>query len=291
MKKEDFSIVIGTLLVCGSIIASIGFHFYFWYGFYVVGAFLLFGGLNYRLKSGSIYAYVLDKRWGMFLALYLAGAALGFGVDIVYGRNVAHLWYYPHLRGVWDYLVPILLYYPFGGLQTAEIFYFCKATLGRRLSAARAYELGERAKALIANSLIIFLALGLTVPLLNLFLNGNRSANELMIVVMVLTTFSADAILYRMGKGSILLEALQGSKAMLATLATSWLLSVFLTEVPNIFSREWVYYNVPFTSAEVLHINIIIFTFGWFFLVCVSARGLDLIRQLLILVKSEEHGF
>lgn len=287
MKKEDATLLIGLILVVGSIISSVVFGFYFWYSFYVIGAFMFFGSLNYKLGSKSVFSYVLNRKYKPFLLIYTLGLFLALLVDIIYGRNIATLWYYPNLKGIYDFVFPLLFYYPFGGLQVYEIFYFCKTVLAKKLKDKNIYHLGKKVKTIIIDVLILFFILGLLVPLVNLLFNANRHANEIMVFIMILTVFSTDALVYKINKKSVVLEFIQGNKLIIATLALSWIIAVVLTEVPNVFSWEWIYHNVPFINFEFLKINILIFTFGWFFLVFVPVRGIDLIK-LLFKLKEEK---
>lgn len=280
-KGEDISITIGFLLVAGSIGASVISAYYYWYSFYVVGAFMLFGGLNHKLNSKSVYSYILNKKWKRFLIIYVFGVLTGCFVDIVYGRNIANLWHYPHLGRLGNYLFPILLYYPFGGLQVYEVFYLCQSLLSKKLGTGQRYKLSNKLKNLIMNLLIVFLGFGLIIPILNLIFNSNKFANKLIVSFMILTIFSFDALVYKVNKKSILLDFIQGNKLTIGTMCLSWLISVILTEVPNTFSWEWIYYNVPFVKMQFCKINLLIFTFGWFFLVYVPVRGVDFVRLLL----------
>ncbi|MBI2110341.1 hypothetical protein HYT51_01000 [Candidatus Woesearchaeota archaeon] len=280
MKKERISLIIGFILVVGSILASIFLKFPFWYSFYVIGAFIFFGTFNYTLKTKSVFSYILSNKWKNFLFIYIISVFFGFFVDIIYGRLIGDLWYYPYLNGIWDYFFPIFFYYPFGGLQVYEIFYFLKAKFSKIISSERAYQLSENAKTVIIDVLILLLIFGLVYPILNLVYNTNRSSDEVMTIIIVTTVFSLDAIVYKIKKDSIFLELIQGNKLMIVTMLFSWIVATLLTEFPNTFSWEWIYYNIPFIKTEILKINVIIFTFGWFWLVFAPLRGIDLVKAL-----------
>ncbi|KKT37333.1 MAG: hypothetical protein UW22_C0027G0001, partial [Candidatus Gottesmanbacteria bacterium GW2011_GWB1_44_11c] len=64
------------------------------------------------------------------------------------------------------------------------------------------------------------------------------------------------------------------------TMIGAWIITTLLTEVPNTFSWEWIYYNIPFTTSEILKINVVIFTMGWFFLVFAPVRFIDFVRLI-----------
>lgn len=271
---------LGFFLVAFGIIASIFFHFYFWYTFYLVGAFMFFGSLNYKTHAPSVYAYLLKNQWKHFLTMYGLALLIGLVVDIFYGRTFSSLWYYPHLNGFWNFFFPVFLYYPFGAFQVYEIFYAIRHVCQRYLSAKQMHKISYRTKELIINALIIIGILGIILPPLNYLLNGNRYANELMTVVIMLTPFFIDAVIYKRNKTSIFFDFLQGKPFMVATMVLAWLTCVLLTEFPNTFSYEWIYINIPFIQKEILGINVMIFTFGWFSLVFMPVRCIDFIKLL-----------
>lgn len=275
-----FTLVLGLVLIIFSILSSIFLGYYFWYSFYIFGAFIFFGSLNYKLKSNTVFKYLIERKFDKFLIVYLLGVLVGLLVDVIYGRNVARLWYYPHLNGAWDLIFPVFIYYPLGGLQVYEIFYFVKKVLSKFIKSKNLFFISTKTKKIIAFLLAIFMIFGLVLPIINLKFNGNLHANELMVLIMGLTIFSGDALVYLLNKQSILFDLLQGNKLMIGTIIISWLVSAILNEVPNTFSWEWIYYNVPFTKTEIFKINVLIFTVGWFFLVFFPVRMIDLVRIL-----------
>ena len=73
---------------------------------------------------------------------------------------------------------------------------------------------------------------------------------------------------------------MEGNKRIISTMIGAWIITTLLTEVPNTFSWEWIYYNIPFTTSEILKINVVIFTMGWFFLVFAPVRFIDFVRLI-----------
>ncbi|MFH1848808.1 MAG: hypothetical protein ABH879_01325 [archaeon] len=270
--KKRLSILIGFFMVIGSITASIR-GFPYWYSFYVTGAFMFFGALD---KPRSVYSLVLRGEWKRFAAIYCVTAMFGLFVDIIYGRLIGSLWHYPHLSGIWGIVVPVLIFYPFGGLQVYEIFYFVLGKASRLRPTG--FKLPARLLSIIASAQIALLAIGMIAPLI-LFALDSPYANELLIMIMILVTFSFDALYYRIRKESILFEMIGLNRVYIIAFAVSWLTAVILTEVPNVFSWEWVY-TFPI-GIEIFRINIIVFTFGWFFLVMVPVRIIDIVKLQL----------
>ena len=281
VNKVSFSIIIGFILIIGAIVSSIILHFYFWYTFYLVGAFMLFGSLNYKTHSPSVYSYILKRQWKPFFVIYGLALLIGLVIDIIYGRTFSSLWYYPHLDGFWNFFFPVFLYYPFGAFQVYEIFQLTKSTLKKYLPSKIPYSFSSRIKEMIINFLIVLGILGIILPILNYYLNNNIYRNELMVLIMICTPFFMDALVYKLNKQSIFLDFLQGNPLMIAAMIIGWFVCAFLTEFPNTYSWEWIYTNIPFVKTEFLKVNLLIFTFGWFFLVFIPVRFIDLIKEIL----------
>jgi len=237
--------------------------------------------LNWKNKIKTVFPLLREKN-GLknFLIIYLIAILFSFVIDTIYGRTIANLWHYPHSPIHMSLLLPVFVYYPFGGFQIYEIFYFLKNKLSKRFKNNSYYTIPKIVKSILSYLLIVSLILGGALPILNFFLNENRGANELIVIFMILTAFSSDMIMYKLNKKSILFSLLGGNKLILTTMILSWIISALLTEYPNTCSWEWIY-TMPFTSFEILKINILILTFGWFFLVYVSVRSIDLIFYFL----------
>ncbi len=65
---------------------------------------------------------------------------------------------------------------------------------------------------------------------------------------------------------------------MISVFLLTWFVLATLNEVPNVYSWEWIYCNIPFTRLELFKINIIIFTFGWFFLIVSFVKYIELVK-------------
>lgn len=270
----------GAILTFSSIVSSIFFGFYFWYSFYVIGAFIFFGSLNWKNKAKTVFTILCEKKYKKFLIIYLLSLIFIIFVDIIYGRIIADLWHYPYLSKIMSFVIPVFIYYPFGGFQVYEIFYFLKQTLIKKLEDRSYYRIPQTIKDIFSYLSIIVLIVGVFLPIANFFLNENKGANELIVIFMILATFSADMIVYRLKKNSILFSFLEGNKLIIAIMILGWILPALLTEYPNTYSWEWVY-TMPFTDFEILKINIVVLTFGWLFLVYVPVRGIDLLLYFL----------
>jgi hypothetical protein len=277
--KDNLFLIFGFALVVYSIVSSILFGNYYWYSFYVIGAFIFFGSLNLKNKNKTVFTLFFENKLKKIATIYLACSFLGFLLDVIYGRIIGNLWHYPHLFGIWSFIIPVFVYYPFGGLKLYEMFYFFKFKLSK-IYKNKSYKISDHIKNFISSLLIFTLILGLLIPVLNFYLNENKNAKELLAIFGALTTFSFDAIIYKLNKDSLLFSILERSKPILTTMLICWIIAALSHEYPNTYSWEWVY-NIPFTNLEIFRINVIILTFGWLFLVCVSIRYVDLVLHLL----------
>lgn len=265
-----------------SLIASVVFKFHFWYSFFLVGAVSFFGCLNFLLHAKqSVYRLFLEWKWRKFIPLYLISLCIGILVDIIFGRTFGRLWIYPHLFGFWNFIIPVFIYYPLGGNHIYEIYVFIRRVLKGKISNAHSANLSDKSKKLISQIFIIFLPIGIMLPIITYVFHRMDYLTSIVIFSMVLTMFSFDAIMYRIKKESILIDILQGNIFTISTLLICYLLVVILNELPNVFSQEWIYQNVPFVHFEIFGVNTLIFTFGWFFLVLVSIRFTDFVKYVL----------
>jgi hypothetical protein len=55
--------------------------------------------------------------------------------------------------------------------------------------------------------------------------------------------------------------------------------NAFTHEVPNTFAWEWRYQNIPFTSLEILDVNVIILTIGWSYLTILGISANELLFE------------
>jgi hypothetical protein len=271
--------IAGGILAVLSIISTVFFAFPYWYSFLLVGSFVLFGACNAALGGPSVYGLLLQGRLRDVCKLYFAGAVFGFLVDVLFGRMLAKLWYYPFLPGAWNYLIPILIYYPIAAFQLYELFYLIRNTLSRWVTDKHHFPLHRIFLRHFARFLAVLLPFCAAVSLIA-FLATRELAQAVALISMVFTIFSFDGIYYLQRGKSMLFDVLQGSPLMLLTLLVSWLIGVAITELPNTFSWEWIY-TIPFISIEFLRVNVLIFTFGWFFLVFVPVRYIDVVRAAL----------
>lgn len=122
---------------------------------------------------------------------------------------------------------------------------------------------------------LLALVLALSAPLVNLWLNANRNASEVLLVVMLVGTIAVDGVREALTGDSLLREiyarGLTDAVAIVVTLA--W--AILINEGPNVFAREWVYSPAPFGLP--LWVMLML---GWPFLLTVSAAVYETIMAL-----------
>ncbi len=242
---------------------------------------MLFGSINHKNKTQSTFSYILDKKPFKFIKIYaflaIIGGLLG---DVIFGRGIADLWHYPNLYGPLDYLLPIFIYYPFGGLQVYEIYQFTKEHVKKKFNGDKIFMIDKRTKSTIMKAMLLISVAGFLIPIINWAFNSNKHSNEAVMISIAMTIFAGDALVYWKKKESILLDAIQGNKQVLITMLFSWIIALALTEIPNTFSWEWIY-TPPFTGIEIFKINILILTIGWFSLVFLTVRAIDIANYMI----------
>lgn len=273
-------VLVGLFLTIGSISLSLFLRFPFWYTPFIIGAWIFFGSLNVINKQPTIFALVHKRKLTVPILLYLLGALFGFLVDVVYGRTINSFWIYPFLPGSANWLVPVFIYYPIGLLHLYELYYLLKFVIEKVFPVSKSKPFPKSLSFIIYLTTLIGLV-GVTLPVANYFFNHNQLAPELTIIAMVMTIFLTDSLDYLLSGTSVLLDLLLGKMSVLLTVLLSWLAAFALNELPNTYSHEWIYQNIPFTSGNFLGVNILVATTGWIFLVLITVRGVDLLRSLL----------
>jgi hypothetical protein len=112
----------------------------------------------------------------------------------------------------------------------------------------------------------IALVLCLAAPLINYWLNANRSASELLTVVMVVSTLAIDAVRHALTGDSMLRELVVQGRPYAAAVIITLAWAIVINEGPNAFAHEWVYQTSPFGLP--LWAMLVL---GWPFLLVVSA--------------------
>ncbi|HEY6042564.1 MAG TPA: hypothetical protein VIX58_10560, partial [Anaerolineae bacterium] len=240
-----------------------------------------------RLVRGEWLALVLNYLVAMFFALI---------VDLWFGRAMAQAWVYPPYESTWlGIAVPLLLHYPLGMLALVENFYAIrlllkdqKAEKGPRPTGG--LSLSPRRNRAYGIASLLILALCLVLPPINLFLDSNRNAGELLFVIMLVSTIAFDGVRELFVGHSFLGDAWRGKLNQWPAVAVTVVAGFVLNEGPNVFAREWVYTREPFGIPLPLVLGM-----GWVFLLSVSLAVHEttfaLVRMINRPIKAKEMDF
>ena len=265
--------VIGLVMAIYGIYSAFAGACSYWYSFFVIGSFAFFDLLDFRINCESNIGRLLRGRWTTFVGTYILYLFCAVAIDL-YGTVVSGTWVYPHFDLKQNVLHVVIIGYPFA--------FFSVSALYRCLHGLFAALLNERSEFLtvrnlihkiVAWALVFALFLSLVMPLANYLLFGNRHANKVGTLLMIMGTFSFSPITFLLFKRSLLLEMFVLRKSTLLALLITWGVSALSHEIPNTFVWEWKYQNIPFTSTEILQVSLIVLTFGWLFLSILGISG------------------
>lgn len=258
--------IAGLLIASAAVAAAIAFNFPFWYTPFTIGSFLLFDRHSERFDPPSLLRMLARGSWRAGVTMYLAAVLIAFVVDVIYGRMLGGAWVYPPWHGVLNIAVPVLFHYPFGFLSLYATFRTIRGAIEGRQSTGPRKEPGEFPGKWYGRLSLLALVLSLSAPLLDFWLNANRNASEVLLVVMLVSTVAVDGVREALTGDSILRElyARGWSYAVAIVVTLAW--AILINEGPNVFAREWVYSPAPFGLP--LWVMLIL---GWPFLLTVSA--------------------
>lgn len=258
--------IAGLVVASAAVVAAIAFNSPFWYTPFTIGSFLLFDRLSERFGATSLLRVLGDEWWRVGVMMYLAAVLAALVVDVIYGRMLAGAWVYPPWHGIFNIAVPVLLHYPFGFLSLYATFRTVRGMIEGRASASPRNKPGEFPGNWYGRLSTFALVLCLAAPLLNDWLNGNRNASELLLVVMLVATIAVDGVREVLTGDSMLRELYTWgwSYAIVIVVTLGW--AIVINEGPNVSAHEWVYSPSPFGLP--LWVMLIL---GWPFLLTVSA--------------------
>lgn len=260
--------IVGLVLASAAVAAAIFRGFPYWYTPFTIGSFLFFDSLSERFGARSLIRFLADGHWRVGLLMYGAAALIALEVDVLYGRALGDAWVYPPWHGFANIAVPVFFHYPFGFLSLYATFQTVRGALegGRQTRRTRGTRLGELFGRWYGRLAFIALVLCLAAPLINYWLNANRSASELLTVVMVVSTLAIDAVRHALTGDSMLRELVVQGRPYAAAVIITLAWAIVINEGPNAFAHEWVYQTSPFGLP--LWAMLVL---GWPFLLVVSA--------------------
>ncbi len=216
--------------------------------FFVVGYWLFFDALDFRLNGTSIL-HRIKRRNIILLYLVLAGIFIGLIFDS-FGAAVSNLWYYPsldifYINGIiFGYGFPILMYYS-AYRVVSKILRTEFGSFGKKLISRKEEELFFR--------LVIFIGIaGTLIPVISIpFLSSLSPVSRGMLFAFTLFGgwFVLEGIEYRQHKTSLLKDLFEGYWNPLAAIIIAALMTGFSWELLNTIDGSWKYQNLPFGAS------------------------------------------
>jgi hypothetical protein len=252
----------------------------YWYSYFVVGSFLLFDRLDMLLNDDSNLTRLFSKNWRTPIFTYLTYVALAILIDYLLGRFLSNMWVYPHYDELDEIVHAIIIGYPFGLFSCSAFFRVVNSIFRRFFSShSRPPLVEQRYARQIATVLLLGSILSVSLPIANFALFNNKWVHELMVFCLLLGMFSMSPVAPLLYLPSFFGRILNRDWPTIASLIVTIPVNAITTEVPNTYAWEWRYQNLPFTSFEILDVNILILTAGWSYFTILGISTNDLFFQ------------
>lgn len=275
MKKIRFLLfIIGIGLTLFGVFSAIKQSNVYWYSYFVVGIFLVCDYIDYQFRGKSVSSPIFDKNYRNFLFIYIFFVVASVFIEL-FGRIIGKMWYYPNY-GLVDHIIHVfLIAYPFGGLSVVALYQVFKDLSGRVFGYKPNYEFLDKFFKK-TGTLLIILSIAILIFLAVYYICTNSKDTRLFILG-VACLFGLDTANFEINKRSIFSEIIAGNFSVIFSIIITAIVSGLIHEVPNTFSYEWIYQNIPFVSYEIWDVNVLVLTLGWIFLTIVSVIGYNLV--------------
>lgn len=244
-----------------------------WYTPFVLGTYLLFGASNHLVQGRSTLLAVFSYP-KHFLRLYLLLTMLTFVIDLPLGRLLGDFWTYPSFDTLDQVIHVWLLGYPLALLSAVETLWFflhlfrCHNPSPPPVNWRTLYFRVFALTALVLLCTAVYLRLVDKVHL----------TRQLMFFLLFLGALGFDATAFYLRKPSLIGSIMAGAPHTALYTALCVPIIGLLHEFPNTYAHEWIYQNIPFVHKEILGVNLLVLSAGWFFL---TIMPLSLVHILL----------
>lgn len=260
-------VAVGAILSLTSVFLAVRETYSAWYTPFVLGSYVLFGSANIMAHGRSTLSAVYSNP-RIWIRLYLILAVLGFIIDVPIGRLLGDLWIYPHFDVIEQFIHVWLIGYPFALLSAVETYWFFSRLFAKRGTIDLDFKIVEVPGAVRSGIMII--ALILLLVALTMGIAGNPDATRrVLFILLIVGTVAVDLLATIMDRPSIFQSAYSRNFRPLSLAALSAPVIGAIHEIPNTFAREWVYQNIPLTDFEILGVNVLVLSIGWFALLLV----------------------
>jgi hypothetical protein len=272
-----FPCTIGCAILFYGIYTAICYANPYWYSYFVIGSFLFFDRLDAFLNKDSNLTRLLRGSWQPLFFTYSIFVIAALIIDLLMGRFLSNMIIYPHFDASDRVIHVILIGYPFAFLSCSALYRFLAGVFYRFLGRKPTPIILKKSYLpQLAGILLFGTILSVALPLLNYMFFKNKNVHELMIICLFIGVLSLSPIKLLHRKSCFLANLLSGDLGAIFSLLLSIPVNAFAHEVPNTYAWEWSYQYIPFTSLEILNVNIIVFTVGWTCLTVLGISGNDL---------------
>ncbi len=267
----------GFFLLSYGVFTALIYADFHWYSYFVLGLFLLLDRLDARLNHDSNLARLFGPAWRTPVLTYFTYLAGSLYIDVFLGTCLGHLWVYPRF-GVAGRVVHVLLIgYPFALFSCSALYRVLTGLLQKFLNTAAPGTIKQTPAAPgLARLFLAGTILSFVLPLAGFLVFGRTHASLVIVISGVIGLFSFSPLSCLRGQPSVLGSLLNRDWMAILSLLASIPLNALAHELPNTFAWEWRYQNLPFASATLLDVPILVLTLGWSYLTIFGISGNEL---------------
>ncbi len=280
MGKSYTEILVGLLLFLLMTMLAVFLKFPYFYSLFVVGLFLLFDGLEHRLRK---FSNLNSLRSGFNVRSAFIFLLFILVTDLIAGQVVFKIWYYPHYTSVLNWILLYLVIYPIGGLSLLVMFRVFKILASKEFRDERFYLIKDPARwerilihvTFWTFPLAVFLPLVLfATGTLENVISSSLAYSVLSLFLLYQWVFCFDIVTFAYHGKPLIYDFLRGDKRVIIAIVVTGIVGATLHEVVNTFAYEWRYIpeRLPFIKGQLFGVPFTIFI-GWVFMtaVCVAA--------------------
>lgn len=194
-----------------------------------------------------------------FFKFFLIFVVFSFVTDYLVFQKLVNLWFYPYYNSTDDWVRLYLIIYPFGGLSIIELVYFLGTIFQEKLKFIDKRK-GMRHKFLDKTDQILLLVIFFFLFSV-LFLKINNLTSFILVAMYCWAVIATLKFKYHIGHWL----------HYIYILIVTFLISIFLHEIPNVGVFEWKYNPAPFWNLALFGIPFYIIL-GWYVLVLIVLR-------------------
>lgn len=210
-----------------------------------------------------------------------------FIIDFILGVNIAKMWVWYEYRP-FDYFVMYTFMNGAYVFSMYELFRISKALIKRKVTDKHLVKLRINAtlhrKTVI--SAVVIGVLFIVIPFYPVFLGKDVFIEYIMILPFIGTTMIADGITFLLKGRPIIAEIFRFNLRYVLALFFSIIIASVMTEVINLFAKEWSYVKMPFSSWQLFGIPLSVFI-GWAPLVVSTVAIVNFIKRLDYVIDSK----